>query len=89
MTMIRKLENMIAAWKERRRKVKDDETRFLAKEYCRMDDRCCVPCIVVGGVPLYTVTDNATNLATFEVNIKDAEHVINAIRVKYAVAHKE
>lgn len=87
--MIEKLKQLWEAYCERRHKAKDEETRYLAKEYCRMDDRCCVPCIVVGGVPLYTVTDEPTSLTEFKVNIKDAVNVINAIRVKYAVKRKE
>lgn len=74
---------------ERREQARENELRYLAKQYCCMDDRCCVPCIVVGSVPLYTVTDERTDLASFVVNIKDVEHVINSIRVKYVVAHKE
>lgn len=87
--MIEKLKQLWEAYCERRRKAKDEETRYLAKEYCKMDDRCCIPCIVVGGVPLYTVTDEPTSLTEFKVNIKDTEQVINSIRVKYAVKRKE
>lgn len=87
--MIEKLKQLWEAYCERRRKAKDEETRYLAKEYCKMDDRSCVPCIVVGGVPLYTVTDEPTSLTDFRVNIKDAENVIFSIRIKYAVKHKE
>lgn len=87
--MIEKLKQLWEAYCECRRKAKDEETRYLAKEYCKMDDRCCVPCIVVGGVLLYTVTDEPTSLTEFKVNIKDTEQVINSIRIKYAMKCKE
>ena len=83
--MIQKIKDLIQAYKERRNIAREEEAKYYAKQYCCMDDIFCVPCIMVGGVPLYKVTDNKTDLTEFNVNIKDAEIVINAIRVKYSL----
>lgn len=89
MKIIEKIKEIYAQWKKQRMEKREEEYRYMAKQYCCMSDRCCVPCIVVGNVPLYDVSDNKTDLAQFTVNIKDVEHVINTIRVKYIVKQKE
>ncbi len=82
--------------RERARRREEDEKRAgemeeqrLAKEFCYMDDHGCIPTIMVSDVPFYTVSDEATELAEFRVNIKDVEHVVNTIRVKYIEKNRE
>lgn len=87
--MIDRIKALYAAWKKKRAEEKEEELRYMARQYCQMSDRACVPCILVSGVPLYLVTDEKTDLAAFNVNIKDCEHVINTIRVKYSVMKKQ
>ena len=74
---------------EEERLASEREEQMLAKEFCYMDDRGCIPTIMVGDVPFYTVSDEATDLAAFTVNIKDVEHVVNTIRVKFIEKSRE
>ena len=81
--IIEKIMQWYCQWQNNMHEARVARLRKLAREYCKLSDLGGQPCVMIDGVPLFCVTDKATSLTEFRLNVKDSAEVVNQIRISY------